>query len=113
MALNQVLFLKIPAVRTYFKIPAKIKHDEEKLPVKKKPFVAGVKESEYCVAFASLVLGVIYYLIIVVVIQLPSFSIKLSLQFDINQWSMCLLTFISFISKFSIDLFYKLQSLFC
>ncbi|KAF0296351.1 Mitochondrial inner membrane protein OXA1L [Amphibalanus amphitrite] len=45
VALNQVLFLKIPAVRTYFKIPAKIKHDETKLPVKKKPFVAGMKES--------------------------------------------------------------------
>ena len=46
VALNQVLFLKIPAVRTYFKIPAKIKHDQDKLPVKKKPFVAGMRESE-------------------------------------------------------------------
>ena len=53
VALNQVLFLKIPAVRTYFKIPAKIKHDEGKLPIKKKPFVAGIKESECLLFFAG------------------------------------------------------------
>ncbi|XP_037084728.1 mitochondrial inner membrane protein OXA1L-like [Pollicipes pollicipes] len=45
VALGQVIFLKIPVVRTYFNIPAKIVHDQSKLPIQKKPFVQGVKES--------------------------------------------------------------------
>lgn len=45
ISLLQVSILKIPAVREYFKIPALIKHSSETLPIKKKGFVAGAKES--------------------------------------------------------------------
>jgi len=45
IALGQVVILKIPAVRTYCNIPEKIIHDQSTMPIKKKPFVAGVKES--------------------------------------------------------------------
>ncbi|CAG4935366.1 mitochondrial inner membrane protein OXA1L [Colias croceus] len=45
ISLCQVGFLKMPRVREYFKIPAIIKHSPENLPIKKKGFVAGAKES--------------------------------------------------------------------
>lgn len=47
ISLGQVAFLKIPAVRTYFKIDKLITHNPENLPMKKKQkgFVSGVKES--------------------------------------------------------------------
>lgn len=45
ISLLQVSILKIPAVRDYFKIPALIKHKPDTLPIKKKGFVAGAKES--------------------------------------------------------------------
>lgn len=45
ISLLQVSILKIPAVRDYFKIPALIKHSPDSLPIKKKGFVAGAKES--------------------------------------------------------------------
>ncbi|XP_050679326.1 mitochondrial inner membrane protein OXA1L [Leptidea sinapis] len=45
ISLLQVGFLKIPSVREYFKIPVLIKHTADNLPIKKKGFVAGVKES--------------------------------------------------------------------
>lgn len=45
ISLVQVGVLKIPAVRDYFKIPQLIKHSPDSLPVKKKGFVDGAKES--------------------------------------------------------------------
>lgn len=45
ISLVQVSFLKIPAIREYFKIPKLIKHNPENLPIKKKGFVEGAKES--------------------------------------------------------------------
>ncbi|CAH0718264.1 unnamed protein product, partial [Brenthis ino] len=45
ISLAQVSFLKIPAIRDYFKIPKLIKHKAENLPIKKKGFVEGAKES--------------------------------------------------------------------
>ena len=45
ISLIQVSFLKIPAVREYFKIPKLLKHNPENLPIKKKGFVEGAKES--------------------------------------------------------------------
>lgn len=45
ISLVQVSFLKIPAVREYFKIPKLLKHNPENLPIKKKGFVEGAKES--------------------------------------------------------------------
>ncbi|XP_038222040.1 mitochondrial inner membrane protein OXA1L [Zerene cesonia] len=45
ISLLQVGFLKMPRVREYFKIPPLIKHSPEHLPIKKKGFVAGAKES--------------------------------------------------------------------
>lgn len=45
ISLCQVSFLKIPAIREYFKIPKLIKHSPETLPIKKKGFVDGAKES--------------------------------------------------------------------
>lgn len=45
VSLLQVGFLRIPAVRDYFKIEALTKHTN--LPVKKKGFVDGVKECMY------------------------------------------------------------------
>ncbi|XP_023949597.2 mitochondrial inner membrane protein OXA1L [Bicyclus anynana] len=45
ISLCQVAFLKIPAVREYFKIPPLITHKADNLPIKKKGFVEGAKES--------------------------------------------------------------------
>ncbi|KRT86216.1 hypothetical protein AMK59_2748 [Oryctes borbonicus] len=45
ISLIQVGFLRIPAVRDYFKIDALLKHNPEKLPIKSKGFVGGIKES--------------------------------------------------------------------
>lgn len=45
ISLIQVGFLRIPAVREYFKIDALLKHNPEKLPIKSKGFVGGIKES--------------------------------------------------------------------
>ncbi|KAJ0175095.1 hypothetical protein K1T71_009236 [Dendrolimus kikuchii] len=45
ISLGQVGLLKIPAVREYFKIPKLLKHSTETLPIKKKGFVEGAKES--------------------------------------------------------------------
>ncbi|EDS36533.1 inner membrane protein oxa1-1, mitochondrial [Culex quinquefasciatus] len=44
-SLVQVGFLRIPAVRDYFKIDRLITHKPETLPIKKKKFAEGVKES--------------------------------------------------------------------
>lgn len=44
-SLVQVGFLRIPSVRDYFKIPKMVAHSAESLPVKKKKFTEGVKES--------------------------------------------------------------------
>lgn len=44
ISLLQVGFLKIPKVRTYFNIDPLVVHNPDKLPVKPKPFIAGVKE---------------------------------------------------------------------
>lgn len=40
----QVGFLKIPAVRDYFKIEPLLKHLPENLPIKNKGFVGGIKD---------------------------------------------------------------------
>lgn len=45
ISLAQVGFLKVPRVREYFKIPPLTKHNPENLPIKKKGFVDGAKES--------------------------------------------------------------------
>lgn len=45
ISLLQVGFLKVPAVRDYFKIPQLMKHSSENLPIKKKGFVEGAKDS--------------------------------------------------------------------
>lgn len=45
ISLGQVGLLKIPAVREYFKIPKLLKHSSENLPMKKKGFVEGAKDS--------------------------------------------------------------------
>lgn len=45
ISLAQVGLLKIPTVRDYFKIPQLVTHNPENLPIKKKGFVAGAKES--------------------------------------------------------------------
>ncbi|OXU26812.1 hypothetical protein TSAR_005043 [Trichomalopsis sarcophagae] len=44
-SLVQVSILRIPKVREFFKIPATINHDPKKLPVSKKNFVEGFKDS--------------------------------------------------------------------
>lgn len=44
-SLVQVGFLRIPAVRDYFKIDRLVTHKPETLPIKKKKFAEGVKES--------------------------------------------------------------------
>ncbi|XP_013183694.1 mitochondrial inner membrane protein OXA1L [Amyelois transitella] len=45
ISLAQVGLLKIPAVRDYFKIPKLIAHNTDSLPIKKKGFVEGAKDS--------------------------------------------------------------------
>lgn len=45
ISLIQVGVLKVPAVRDYFKIPKLIKHTPDTLPMKKKGFVEGAKDS--------------------------------------------------------------------
>lgn len=45
ISLMQVGFLKIPSVREYFKIPMLVVHTPDNLPIKKKGFVEGAKES--------------------------------------------------------------------
>ncbi|CAH4022387.1 mitochondrial inner membrane protein OXA1L [Pieris brassicae] len=45
VSLCQVGVLKIPAVREYFRIPQLVKHNPDALPIKKKGFVAGAKDS--------------------------------------------------------------------
>ncbi|XP_013140550.1 PREDICTED: mitochondrial inner membrane protein OXA1L [Papilio polytes] len=45
ISLIQVGFLKVPAVRDYFKIPRLIKHTPDNLPIKKKGFIEGAKDS--------------------------------------------------------------------
>lgn len=45
ISLAQVGVLKLPAVREYFKIPKLLKHNPASLPIKKKGFVDGAKDS--------------------------------------------------------------------
>lgn len=45
ISLGQVGLLKIPAVREYFKIPPLLKHSSDNLPIKKKGFIEGAKDS--------------------------------------------------------------------
>ena len=45
ISLIQVGLLKVPAVRDYFKIPKLIKHAPDNLPMKKKGFMDGAKDS--------------------------------------------------------------------
>lgn len=45
ISLLQVGVLKVPAVRDYFKIPKLLKHSSDNLPIKKKGFVEGAKDS--------------------------------------------------------------------
>ncbi|XP_026750020.1 mitochondrial inner membrane protein OXA1L [Galleria mellonella] len=45
ISLLQVGLLKVPKVRDYFKIPKLIHHSADNLPIKKKGFVEGAKES--------------------------------------------------------------------
>lgn len=45
ISLLQVGVLKVPAVRDYFKIPKLLKHSPDNLPIKKKGFVEGAKDS--------------------------------------------------------------------
>ncbi|XP_014275171.1 mitochondrial inner membrane protein OXA1L isoform X2 [Halyomorpha halys] len=45
ISLLQVSFLRIPKVRSFFKIQPLLKHDTKKLPIKDKGFVKGIKES--------------------------------------------------------------------
>ncbi|KAI5651310.1 60Kd inner membrane protein domain-containing protein [Phthorimaea operculella] len=45
ISLLQVGVLKLPGVREYFKIPNLVKHNPENLPIKKKGFVEGAKDS--------------------------------------------------------------------
>lgn len=47
VTLTQVAILRIPAVREYFKIEKKIKHDAGKLPIKDKGFVRNIKDCKY------------------------------------------------------------------
>lgn len=46
ISLGQVGFLRIPAVRDYFKIEQLLKHDPKNLPVKSKGFIGGLKDSK-------------------------------------------------------------------
>lgn len=50
-SLVQVGFLRIPAVRDYFKIDRLITHKPETLPIKKKKFAEGVKECKLFLKF--------------------------------------------------------------
>ncbi|CAG4943660.1 unnamed protein product [Parnassius apollo] len=45
ISLLQVGLLKLPAVRDYFKIPRLVKHTPDNLPIKKKGFIEGAKDS--------------------------------------------------------------------
>ncbi|XP_049872106.1 mitochondrial inner membrane protein OXA1L [Pectinophora gossypiella] len=45
ISLIQVGFLKIPSVREYFKIPKLMTHTPDALPIKKKGFIEGAKDS--------------------------------------------------------------------
>lgn len=45
ISLGQVGFLRIPAVRDYFKIEQLLKHDPKNLPVKSKGFIGGLKDT--------------------------------------------------------------------
>lgn len=45
ISLMQVGFLRVPAVRDYFKIPKMVKHTPENLPIAKKGFIEGAKDS--------------------------------------------------------------------
>lgn len=45
ISLLQVGLLKVPAVRNYFKIPKLMTHSADSLPIKKKGFVEGAKDS--------------------------------------------------------------------
>lgn len=45
ISLVQVGFLRVPAVREYFKIPKLLTHKADSLPIKKKGFVEGAKDS--------------------------------------------------------------------
>uniref|UniRef100_A0A1Y1LNP5 Membrane insertase YidC/Oxa/ALB C-terminal domain-containing protein n=1 Tax=Photinus pyralis TaxID=7054 RepID=A0A1Y1LNP5_PHOPY len=45
ISLAQVGFLRIPTVRSYFKIEALVKHNPQNLPMKSKGFTEGLKES--------------------------------------------------------------------
>lgn len=47
ISLVQVGFLKVPQVRSFFKIDQLVVHKAETLPIKKKGFVAGLKECKY------------------------------------------------------------------
>lgn len=44
ISLLQVGFLRIPAVREYFRIEALVTHNPDKLPVKTKGFTEGIKD---------------------------------------------------------------------
>lgn len=45
ISLAQVGLLKVPVIRDFFKIPRLIKHSPDSLPIKKKGFVEGAKDS--------------------------------------------------------------------
>lgn len=47
ISLLQVGILRLPGVREFFKIEPLIKHNPENLPIKKKGFKEGVKDSKY------------------------------------------------------------------
>lgn len=47
ISLGQVGFLKIPAVRQFFKIDKMVVHKQDTLPMKKKGFVEGIKDCEW------------------------------------------------------------------
>lgn len=46
-SLIQVGCLRIPSVRDYFKIERSVVHQADALPIKKKPFIQGMKECKY------------------------------------------------------------------
>lgn len=59
LSLAQVSFLKIPAVREYFKIEKMVTHTAESLPGKKKGFVDGVKDCEYYYLFSANIISIL------------------------------------------------------
>lgn len=60
ISLAQVGFLKIPAVRDYFKIEPLVTHKPENLPIKSKGFVGGMKDCEFAFVLVLEIFPMVY-----------------------------------------------------